>query len=299
MATTIPRPARPSLSPPTGPLPSLPVPKSRDNAANGKRDDDPNQMLTSLRPPASVRAASSSLPTRPQLKAHSTSVSSIPTVSTIANESASIATPARTLRKTISIGAFPQPPRGLNRTNHPPSPLSASATPMQFTPSAGPKAIPQRRSSMQPKTPKGARRTSSIKSPLTPSSLLHANGDAKSISSSGFLSLPSPPGSRTSSAQGSYATSATTFEDLDDDARGRDGATPDNKSGADRQSAHKDSNKGNVIVSVRVRPDVGGGDHTKTELEWMVDGRKSLISYRGKEGGEYYYGMPFCYAYSG
>jgi centromeric protein E len=63
----------------------------------------------------------------------------------------------------------------------------------------------------------------------------------------------------------------------------------DVKSEADKQG--KDS-KGNVIVSVRVRPDVATNDANghKTELEWMVDGRRSLISYRGKEGGEYLYG---------
>jgi centromeric protein E len=118
--------------------------------------------------------------------------------------------------------------------------------------------------------------------PQTPS-LLNGSGESKSVSSSGLLSLPSPPQSRNSSAQGSYATSATTFEDMDDEARGRDAA--DGRAG-DRHS--KDSSKGNVIVSVRVRPDVG--QDSKTEAEWMVDGRRSLISYRGKEGGEYYYG---------
>lgn len=48
--------------------------------------------------------------------------------------------------------------------------------------------------------------------------------------------------------------------------------------------------KGNVIVSVRVRPDVASNEGQKTDLEWMVDGRRSLISYRGREGGEYLYG---------
>lgn len=48
--------------------------------------------------------------------------------------------------------------------------------------------------------------------------------------------------------------------------------------------------KGNVIVSVRVRPDAGAPDGNKSDLEWMVDGRRSLISYRGREGGEYTYG---------
>jgi len=50
--------------------------------------------------------------------------------------------------------------------------------------------------------------------------------------------------------------------------------------------------KGNVIVSVRVRPDAGAnGQPAKTDGEWMVDGRRSLVAYRGKEGGDYYYGL--------
>lgn len=53
--------------------------------------------------------------------------------------------------------------------------------------------------------------------------------------------------------------------------------------------------KGNVIVSVRVRPDAAASDNSKTDGEWMVDGRRSLVAYRGKEGGDYYYGeMGLC-----
>jgi centromeric protein E len=48
--------------------------------------------------------------------------------------------------------------------------------------------------------------------------------------------------------------------------------------------------KGNVIVSVRVRPDQQSKETAKSDLEWMVDGRRSLIGYRGREGGEYNYG---------
>lgn len=97
------------------------------------------------------------------------------------------------------------------------------------------------------------------------------------------LSLPSPPQSRNSSPQGSYATSVTTFEDVgDDDTRGR----------ADSKTASigvpKDG-KGNVLVSVRVRPDVGTKD-SKQEMEWEVDNKRSLISYKGREGGDYIYG---------
>lgn len=48
--------------------------------------------------------------------------------------------------------------------------------------------------------------------------------------------------------------------------------------------------KGNVIVSVRVRPDAPNGETARTHGEWSVEGRQSLVSYRGKEGGDYYYG---------
>jgi centromeric protein E len=112
---------------------------------------------------------------------------------------------------------------------------------------------------------------------LTPPSFLNGSGESISAVNTGHLSLPSPPQSRNSSAQGSYATSATTFEDLDDDARGR----------ADASTAHKDG-KGNVLVSVRVRPDVV--KDKQQEIEWEINGKRSLVSYRGKEGGDYYYG---------
>jgi centromeric protein E len=96
------------------------------------------------------------------------------------------------------------------------------------------------------------------------------------------LSLPSPPQSRNSSPQGSYATSATTFEDVgEDDSR----AQADVKGSS---SLPKDG-KGNVLVSVRVRPDIGSKD-SKQELEWDVNNKHALISYKGREGGDYTYG---------
>jgi centromeric protein E len=125
-------------------------------------------------------------------------------------------------------------------------------------------------------------------------SLLNGSGDSRSISSGpgargsdGLLSLPSPPQSRSSSAQDSYSTSATTFDD-NGEPRGREaGADADTDKGSSKQPEMK----GNVIVSVRVRPDAGGGGGgNKTEGEWLVDGRQSLVSFRGKEGGDYYYG---------
>ena len=100
------------------------------------------------------------------------------------------------------------------------------------------------------------------------------------------MSLPSPPPSRTSSPGGSYSTSATTFEDIDEATpRGREPVRESN----DRDSGSKAKEiKGNVLVNVRVRPDDGGD--IRSEGEWMVDGRRSLIAFQGKEGGDYYYG---------
>ncbi len=107
-------------------------------------------------------------------------------------------------------------------------------------------------------------------------------GDVKSVS---VLNLSSPALSRTSSAQGSYRLD----EDVESTSskRGKHRSLDDMRSESEKLG--KD-NKGNVIVSVRVRPDVAGNDGNRSELEWMVDGRRSLISYRGKEGGEYTYG---------
>lgn len=107
--------------------------------------------------------------------------------------------------------------------------------------------------------------------------------------SDGQSSIPSPPQSRSSSANGSYSTSATTLEEADED-RGR--AKEAEKIQSPKTAKGKE-HKGNVIVSVRVRPDTSGHDSSASEGEWMVDGRRSLIAYRGKEGGDYVYDNVF------
>jgi hypothetical protein len=87
----------------------------------------------------------------------------------------------------------------------------------------------------------------------------------------------------------SYNTDDTIFEDVETEIRlrGRDKSMDSKRS----SETAKDSGKGNVIVSVRVRPDSGAGEQNSEDGEWMVDGRRSLISYRGKEGGDHIYGM--------
>lgn len=117
-------------------------------------------------------------------------------------------------------------------------------------------------------------------------SLLNGSGDGKSVAtggsirfSDGLMSISSLTQSRSSSAQGSYSTSATTYDE--------DGtAAP--KPTTDVATKRQSETKGNILVSVRVRPDAG--QDRRPDGEWLVDGRKSLIAYNGKEGGEYLYG---------
>lgn len=66
----------------------------------------------------------------------------------------------------------------------------------------------------------------------------------------------------------------------------------------DRRASKGLDGKGNVLVSVRVRPDVGNNSNSSPEGEWLVDGRKSLIAYRGREGGDYYYGKHIQYLHA-
>lgn len=128
--------------------------------------------------------------------------------------------------------------------------------------------------------------------------LLNGSGDGKAISSTSeprvsndLASLRSPPHSRSSSAQGSYSTSATTFDDTDD-KRTREEGHVNKKDGSQRvySGRREHEGKGNVVVSVRVRPDAGA--EKSSVKDWMVDSRQSLVAYRGREGGDYYYGKP-------
>lgn len=59
---------------------------------------------------------------------------------------------------------------------------------------------------------------------------------------------------------------------------------------SEKGSSSEKESKGNVIVSVRVRPNAA--QDSKSDGEWMVDGRRSLVAFHGKERGDYFYGKP-------
>jgi len=256
--TTLPQPSRPVTNPPSGSLPQLPNPKPRRSlpAADTPRAVSPYQ-------PSKLRTPSSPKPSLRSPLSNSNSTSNLSTVRS-ASSGRAPSSPDKSLRRTISIASFPQPPKpGGSRSS------TSSVTGVPASGSMG-STKPKRGSRLSTGT------TSSYRSSKTPS-LLNGSGDGKSILSEARDPDASPGHSRSSSAQGSCSTSATTFEDADD------------TSTAKGSSKGKET-KGNVIVSVRVRPDTSMGDTSRSHGEWSVEGRQSLVSYRGKEGGDYYYG---------
>ncbi|KAJ5097578.1 hypothetical protein N7456_008299 [Penicillium angulare] len=263
--SALPQPSRSAADPPTGALPPLPNPKPRKSTsgpADTSRPASPYQQLSKLRTPSSPKP---SLARSPLSNSNSTS-----NLSAIRSASSGRApgSPDKTLRRTISIASFPQPPKAGG--SRPSTASSVSAIPANSTGTVKPK----RSSRLSTGT------VSSYRSSKTPS-LLNGSGDGRSIAADPRDPEGSPSHSRSSSAQGSCSTSATTFED------GEDSATTGKSASKPKES------KGNVIVSVRVRPDINQGETPRNHGEWGVDGRQSLISHRGKDGGDYYYDNVF------
>lgn len=239
--TTLPRPPRASyVGPPASGLPAL------------SQSLNPRASVTSLRKvsllpqtprkPSGLSIVPNGRPTTPSLPIPST---------------------PQGPRKVISISSFPQPPKGSGRSSLPNTGSGFSE------------------SLLTPTSPlsKGLERSPSNRRSITGNPGAGFGGAGTNGAAGGNGGYLSPPHSRSSSAQGSYSTSATTIEaspSPSDDLRG----SLDDPSGKEQ--------KGNVIVSVRVRPDApdsGGGGAPNPE--WIVDGRSGKVGYGGKDGGIY------------
>ncbi|KAL9092502.1 MAG: hypothetical protein Q9159_000849 [Coniocarpon cinnabarinum] len=160
----------------------------------------------------------------------------------------------KTIRKTASYNVFPKSPASAR----PPSSNYASSTAT---------------------TPRGSQRASSLYTPSRTPSLNtpHASG-LNGTAGLGIRSVPSTPPVGTEKSIAERATS-------------------DKASSRSRPQSTHGKDKGNVVISVRVRPEAGQNEQSAAAAvasgEWMVNGRSSLISYQGKEGGEYYYDNVF------
>ena len=280
--------AQSGLQPPTSALPQLPVSKLRTPSAT--------TSATATSPKLGLRTPSKIIKPASLTASHTTSSPNVPTLrsnSIALNSDQSGDPPAeKEVRRSVSIANFPQPPK-VRRTG-----VESKYSTASSSPSRGADNGETRRGSLGVKTLKTRASADilgrSYSTASTPS-LLNGSGEGKAVSSgqgmrvlNDMTSPRSPPQSRSSSAQESYSTSATTFEETEE-KRGREEGHID-EGVKKRQSGRTEKvGKGNVLVSVRVRPDAGG-DKTSGK-DWLVDGRRSLVAYRGREGGDYYYGM--------
>lgn len=292
--TTIATP-RPAIPPPDSALPGLPALKTR----NGSNATAPSRLPSATHTSSRLAIRTPSKPTVSPSSAHAKSTPAIPTLRSMSKVSSAQEKSADTeIRRSVSIASFPEPPGVHKRVatasrTSPPSPsFPAENGSSKLDSSSGP-VFPGGRSRLKrlriAEDPPGAEEAVPT---LSVQSAPNEGGAASKVDTSNDINNPdiagSPAASRSSSQQDSCSTSATTFEDVEDARRGRGEGKQDSSSGVN--TANTKETKGNVIVSVRVRPDASGNGDKGSEGEWMVDGRRSLVAYRGREGGDYYYG---------
>ncbi|KAH0355826.1 kinesin-domain-containing protein, partial [Aureobasidium melanogenum] len=283
------------LSPQAHPPPSIPLPPLP--AMTKMRGADPAEEAPSDRERRGADAAA--IVVSGDLRARAAtgiprSVTSSPSIPTLRTQASSLSpspspsrVPTPNLRKAVSIEAFPRPPgSGIASPLGPlasSSPRNSSQSPTSLAPtshSSSTSRLPL--SPLQP--PAGLRKPQSkpslrnLRSKTSTTSLTTAAASAiRNSKSESLLSIPSPPGSRSSSAPVSPATPLTPNTLVADSTMS--------------EPTHGDKDKeakGNITVSVRVRPDAAAD--TQPDGEWLVDGRRSLITY---ESGEYRYDNVF------
>lgn len=275
---------------PASALAHLPISKLRTpSSASGLSRFPPAPASTkgSLRTPSKVLNLTSPVTSSQPTSSPSTPASqSIPREPSGKHEEVSL--PDKDLRRSVSIASFPQPPKTRSTTTS--NRGSGGSLPES---EGGIRDRDSRASSIRIKRLKTKASTGSMNQRYYAHGATSRRGSKDDRLSEGRASDPvalaglqSPPRSRSSSAQGSYSTSATTFEEPDENRSPGD-EIGTRRRGRDSGSKEKES-KGNVIVSVRVRPDVSA--NKASAREWLVDSRQSLVAYRGREGGDYYYG---------
>ena len=251
---------QPASSPPDGALPPLPIGPSQ-----------PKKTRTS--PPSPDIASSSQSPRLPVLAARAS------VLRAVSGSHKTSGIPEKTVRRVVSFSAFPNPPQSSTRISSKPPPVSSANQQQQ-------QGVSIRSTAASTDKRQLSKKSSSLSSAAVSPSQMDRDAGATSNRKAPVRSVPgrssdaqstiiSPPRSIASSLRASCST-PTTLREHDD-------AT------AARSASKRKESKGNVIVSVRVRPDFN--DSFPSHAEWVIDGKKALISLRGKDGGgDYFYG---------
>ncbi|GAM83362.1 hypothetical protein ANO11243_013490 [Dothideomycetidae sp. 11243] len=207
----------------------------------------------------------------------------------------------RSARRTVSIGSFPQPPRGVFSL-----PSSAESTPTLLSTINSPAQSPLLQQTHASGVSPSIRNSGfgDDREKATHAGLARTSSDGNKVRASMIPATtaahPSAPDRRPSSAHGSTATDRTQFEDIDPaphsglTLKSHSKMPPVDTSStrslrSTKSSSNMKDNKGNVVVSVRVRPNGG----INTSEDWTVDSRGSSISYKGGEGGDLKYDNVF------
>ncbi|KAF2157072.1 kinesin-domain-containing protein [Myriangium duriaei CBS 260.36] len=360
----------PLLAPPSMPLPPIPSSRTRSRlpdphtsgAATPKRD-----VSGSMLPTPALTAKRSTSSGLARLKTTATqSASGLPapiiTTTPADNEDNSPTTPTsptsssspakarrirRSYRRTVSIGSFPQPPKGgfgcLDFSSSPettPTVLSTVVSPAQSPLLQSPATttspvVGANADSVEEKEKEKAREPSKESPRISNGNKIRASASLipaasavaaasvgkstppvstpGSITNSPALVTPSPlldkllpatPESRPSSAHGSATTDRTQFEDIDSCAVSALTIKPRAKMAAAdttslrslrsvKSSSNLKDGRGNVVVSVRVRPNLNANE-VGTVDDWSIDSKRSSISYKGGEGGDFRYDNVFA-----
>ena len=291
---------QPNIPPPTSALPQLPVSRletsSTVSESSQQQPVSPTTSKSALKTPSRIVKPSASPSTN-----YTVSSPIIPTLrsnpSSQSQPQAESSSTEKEIRRSVSIANFPQPPK-VRRTGLDSKYSTATHSLISEATAQSRDGSATRVSSLRIKrlkTKASADGLGHLYSGGPTSTLFHGSGDGKAIPgvskirmSNDLASLRSPPHSRSSSAQESYSTSATTFEDTDE-KRGKEEHISRKDGSKRRWSGRREQEgKGNVTVSVRVRPDASA--EKSSGKDWMVDSRQSLVAYKGREGGDYYYG---------
>ncbi|KAI5304493.1 hypothetical protein KEM55_000046, partial [Ascosphaera atra] len=242
--------------------------------------------LSSLPPPAAP--PTSALPRIPSgAKSRNGQPSSDSSIPSMRAPRTSLKSPAAnseaTSRRIGSTPSIPQPPSRTQSARH----VSSPQTGVGGSTPGGARSFPQSRKLPRSKTTTTTSFRNSSQSLRSVDSRQVSTSIAEQTALVRPSGDPSPTLSRSSSsAHDSLSTTATVLDDDDGCVRSAQGDANEMKTSKEKS---KKESKGNVLVSVRVRPESGKAELARLEGEWYVDGRKSFVSYRGKDGGDYHY----------
>ncbi|KAM0802563.1 kinesin motor domain-containing protein [Usnea florida] len=277
---------RSNLSPPTSALPQLPASRLRTPSSLVEFSQQQVSPSTALKFPPNPP----SMFVRPLVSPSTSHPSSSPKTPTLrSNSTGQTHSPGedsstdKEIRRSVSIANFPQPPKvrriGLD------SKYSTATHSLVSDPTAPSKDRGDARSSsLRIKRLKSKASTDGLGQMYSGgrpvATLLNGSGDDKAISSNTETGV-------------SNDLATTTFEDTDD-KRVREEGHVNRKDGGKRWDPGRrvHETKGNVIVSVRVRPDASA--EKLSGKDWMVDSRQSLVAFKGGEGGNFYYDNVFA-----